>query len=100
MLFLCNSLWPVLPVLLRLFVASFVEHWSFKSYKCFSPELVKMASEIFFELKTERAASTGSCALTMHYRTVEGSCRSLASFPLQRPLFVIRVVCCMCVVLT
>lgn len=65
MLFLCNSLWPVLPVLLRLFVASFVEHWSFKSYKCFSPELVKMASEIFFELKTERAASTGSCALTM-----------------------------------
>lgn len=61
MLFLCNSLWPVLPVLLLLllFVASVVEHWSneihnelIKSYKCFSPELVKMASEIFFRAKT------------------------------------------------
>lgn len=90
MLFLCNSLWPVLPVLLLLllFVASFAEQWSneihnelMKSYKCFSPELVKMASEIFFpELKPERAGSTRSCALTMHYRTVEGSYRSLASF--------------------
>lgn len=57
MLFLCNSLWPVLPVLLLLlFVASFVEQWSneihnelMKSYKCFSP---KMASEIFFRAKT------------------------------------------------